>query len=301
MLDPQIAALFSAHAWEPPLPDAASLPQLRQWMSEAGRKLPAPAMATTDHDADGVPVRLYRPAVAGPLPLLLFLHGGGWIQGDLDTHDAACRLLAEAAGCAVMAVEYRLAPEFPFPAPLDDCATAYDWACANAQGLGLDSDRIAIGGESAGANLSAAVVLRLRGSSARPPLFQFLIHPACDLTLDHVAFNEVELNGLTRPFLDACVRFYAGDADIRDPLISPLHEPDLSGLPPAIVYTVEVDPLRTDGEAFAARLVQDGNEVLVQRLPALPHGFMFLPATIPSVRRAFDLLGTQVARYFARI
>lgn len=299
MLDPQIEAMFSAAPSPPPPPEASSLPMLRQWMREASKALPAPDLATTDHDASGVPVRLYQPAATERLPLLLFLHGGGWIQGDLDTHDAACRLLAEAAGCAVLAVGYRLAPEHPFPDPLDDCVTAYAWARANAQGLGLDGDRIAIGGESAGANLSAAAVLRLRQSGERAPLFQLLVHPACDLTLDHVAFDEVELPGFARPFLEACVQFYAGDADVRDPLISPLHEADLSGLPPTIVYTVEVDPLRTDGEAFALQLARAGNAVLIQRLASLPHGFMFLPATIPSVRHAFDLLGRQVARYFA--
>lgn len=301
MLDPQIAALFSADAWEPPLPEASSLPALRQWMRDAGATLPAPDLAATDHDASGVPVRLYRPAATEPLPLLVFLHGGGWIQGDLDTHDAACRWLAEAAGCAVLAVGYRLAPEHPFPAPLDDCVAAYGWVRANARDLGLDGDRIALGGESAGANLSAAVVLRLRRSGEPLPLFQLLVHPACDLTLDHVAFDEVALNGLSRPFLEACVRLYVGAADVRDPLVSPMHDADLAGLPPTLVYTVEVDPLRTDGEAFAMRLARAGNAVLVQRLPALPHGFMFLPVTIPSVRHAFDLLGRQVARYFARI
>lgn len=300
MLDPQIEAIFSAAAWEPPLPDVSSLPQLRHWMAEAGRALPAPALAATNHNASGVPVRLYQPNKAsGSMPLLIFLHGGGWIQGDLETHDAACRWLAEAAGCAVLAVDYRLAPEHPFPAGLEDGVVACRWAYANAHDLGLDVDRIALGGESAGANLAAAIILRLRSSGERLPLFQLLVHPVTDLTLDHVAFGDADPNGLARPFLEACVNLYTGDADIRNPLISPLHEADLSGLPPALVHTVEADPLRSDGEEYALRLARAGNEVLLQRLPSLPHGFMFLPATIPSVRRAFDLIGRQIARYFA--
>jgi len=299
MLDPEIDAMFAGASWDPPLPDLASLPTLRRWMTETGRMLPAPEMEVEDHLADGVPVRLYRPRsqAQAPLPLLVFLHGGGWIQGDLETHDAPSRILADASGCAILAVGYRLAPEHPFPAPLDDCMTAYAWACGEADRLGLDGARIAIGGESAGANLAAAATLMLRDTGGHPPAFQFLVHPATDLTLDHCAF-DAELKGMTRPFLEACIRPYVGDADIRDPRISPMWEPDLSALPSAIVYTVEVDPLRDDGEAYALRLAQAGNAVFVQRLPGLPHGFMFLPTTIASVRDAFDLLGGQVARYF---
>jgi len=300
MLDPEIEAMFAGASWDPPLPDLASLPTLRGWMAATGRTLPAPDMDVEDHDADGVPLRLYRPCdrTEQRLPLLVFLHGGGWIQGDLETHDAPCRILAEVSGCSVLAVGYRLAPEHPFPAALDDCMTAYAWACSEADRLGLDGTRIAIGGESAGANLAAAASLALRDDGGRRPDFQFLVHPATDLTLDHCTF-DAELKGMTRPFLEACIKPYVGDTDVRDPRISPMRAPDLSGLPPAIVFTVEVDPLRSDGEEYALRLAQAGNEVLLQRLPGLPHGFMFLPNTIVGVRDAFGLLGRQIARYFS--
>lgn len=302
MLDKEIAAMFAGASWDPPLPDAASLPTLRGWMVETGRMLPAPSIAAEDHMADGVPVRLYRPPAATdtPPPLLVFLHGGGWIQGDIETHDAPCRILAEVIGCAILAVGYRLAPEHPFPAPLDDCMTAFAWAQTEAARLGIDTGRIALGGESAGANLAAATTLAIRAKGGRQPLFQYLVHPATDLSLSHADFESIELKGMTRPFLEACVRPYVGDADIRDPLISPMYEPDLRDLPPAIVHTVEVDPLRDDGEHYALRLAQAGNEVLVQRLPGLPHGFMFLPTTIAYVRDTFGLLGGQIARYFRR-
>ena len=300
MLDPEIDAMFAGASWDPPLPDLASLPTLRGWMAATGRALPAPDMTVEEHDADGVPLRLYRPLSQAEdrLPLLLFLHGGGWIQGDLETHDAPCRILADVSGCAVLAVGYRLAPEHPFPAPLDDCMAAYAWASREADRLGLDGTRIAIGGESAGANLAAAAALLLRDGGGPQPVFQFLVHPATDLTLDHCTF-DAELKGMTRPFLEACISPYVGDSDILDPPISPMRAPDLSGLSPVLVYTVEVDPLRSDGETYALRLAQAGNEVLVQRLPGLPHGFMFLPNTIGSVRDAFALLGRQIARYFS--
>ncbi|WP_315760694.1 alpha/beta hydrolase [Sphingomonas sp. Y38-1Y] len=277
------------------------LPALRRSMAEQGRALPAPELEAADHDADGVPVRLYRPAgAAGQLPLLVFLHGGGWILGDLDTHDACCRWLSERAGCAVLAVGYRLAPEHRFPAGLDDVGTAWRWASARAAALGCDPARVAIGGESAGANLAAALTLRLREAGEAQPRFQLLVHPPTDLTLSQPSIDAVELPGLSRAFLAECVGAYLGDVSAEHPHVSPLHAADLSALAPAVVVTVELDPLRDDGEFYALALTRAGNEVSVQRLPALPHGFMFLPASEPRVAAAYDLLGARIALYFDR-
>src|SRR6188768_4273295 len=153
MLKSDIAALMGGPSEDPPF-SAEAIPAMRDNMAAIGKMLPGVEIETvTDRDADGVPVRLYRPRSAAPLPLLVFLHGGGWMFGDLDTHDAMCRQLAAAAGCAVLAAGYRLAPEHPFPAGLDDAATAFAWARREAEALGCDAARVALGGESAGANL----------------------------------------------------------------------------------------------------------------------------------------------------
>ena len=253
--------------------------------------------------AGDVPLRLYQPAGSvgdgrEPLPLLVFLHGGGWLLGNLDTHDAPCRSLCAEARCAVLAVEYRLAPEHPFPAALEDTMMAFRWAQANAAMLGCDPRRVAIGGESAGANLAAAMTLVLRDEGSTLPVFQLLVHPPTDLRMRQPSFEEVSLPGLSRSFLAECIGAYAGAASLDDARLSPLRARDLSGLPPTIVLTVENDPLRDDGEQYALALARAGNDVRVQRLPGLPHGFMFLPATLPEVAASFHLLGSRVARYF---
>jgi len=252
-----------------------------------------------DLEADGVPVRFYRPASDAPLSLLVFLHGGGWMLGDLDTHDAMHRHLAARAGCAVLAVGYRLAPEHPFPAGLDDCATAFAWARRQAEELGCDPARIALGGESAGSNLTAALTLRLRDGGGAQPLFQLLVHPATDLRFRLPSFETVKTPGMTREYLDGGAAMYAGGADLADPLISPLRAERHDGLAPAIVLTAEEDPLRDDGEYYAQALIAAGVETLACRLPGLPHGFMFLPIGVPAVSRSFDLIARLVRRYFA--
>ncbi|MEJ6011165.1 alpha/beta hydrolase [Novosphingobium aquae] len=298
MLDPDIAALMGEPA-EMPAMTAEILPMVRASMAMMGQALPGVEIETVrDFDANGVPVRLYRPESDAPLPLLVFLHGGGWMLGDLETHDAMHRHLAARAGCAVLAVGYRLAPEYPFPAGLDDAATALAWARREAAGLRCDPTRIALGGESAGSNLTAAMTLRLRDEGGEQPLFQLLVHPATDLRFCLPSFETVKVGGFSREYLDGGAAMYAGGADLADPLISPLRAERHDGLAPAIVLTAEEDPLRDDGEYYARALIAAGVETLACRLPGLPHGFMFLPATVPAVSRSFDLIARLVCRYF---
>lgn len=299
MLDPAIAAAVGNPGPMPPLTPEL-IPLIRAGMAAAGNALPGVDLASVqDFDADGVPVRLYRPEATGPLPLLVFLHGGGWMLGDLETHDAMLRHLASRAGCALLAVAYRLAPEYPFPAGLDDASAAFAWARRNAPALGFDPARIALGGESAGANFTAAITLKLRADHADQPLFQLLVHPVTDLALPLPSFADIELPGLSRDYLDACRAMYCGNTDFTDPLISPLYAARHDGLAPAIVLTAGEDPLRDDGEIYAAALAKAGIETLLSRLPGLPHGFLFLPITIPAVSSAYDLIARLVRRYFA--
>jgi acetyl esterase len=299
MLDPDIAALMGEPA-ELPAMTAEMLPMVRANMAMMGQALPGVEIEMVrDFDANGVPVRLYRPGSEVPLPLLVFLHGGGWMLGDLETHDAMHRHLAVRAGCAVLAVRYRLAPEHPFPAGLDDAATAFAWARGDAAEMRCDPARIALGGESAGANLTAAMTLRLRDEGGEQPLFQLLIHPATDLHFRLPSFDKIKVGGFSREYLDGGAAMYAGGADLADPLISPLRAAHHDGLAPAIVLTAEEDPLRDDGEYYAQALIAAGVETLACRLPGLPHGFMFLPVNLPAVSRSFDLIAQLVRRYFA--
>jgi acetyl esterase len=298
MLDPEIAALMGESAAMPAL-TAEIIPLLRAGMAAAGAALPSAELTEVrDCDADGVPVRLYRPTSDAPLPLLVFLHGGGWLFGDLDTHDAMHRILAKRSGCAVLAVGYRLAPEYPFPSGLEDCATAFAWARREAGALGCDAARVALGGESAGANFTASLTLRLRDAGKTQPLFQLLIHPVTDLGFNFPSMDEVKVPGLSRDYLEGARALYAGATDHLDPAISPLRAQRHDGLAQAIVLTAGEDPLRDDGEAYAATLSRAGVEVLLSRLAGLPHGFLFLPATIPAVSASFDLIARLVSRYF---
>jgi len=226
-------------------------------------------------EAGPIGARLYRPhGLAEPAPLLVFFHGGGWVQGDLDTHDNVCRFLALHAATAVLAVDYRLAPEHPFPAGVNDSLTAYRHAVDHADELGVDPARIAVGGDSAGGNL-ATVVARMAAGDERPPVFQLLIYPGTD-AVEVAASRRLFAEGfmLTEEriqwFLD---RYLPDHADRSDPRASPLYEPEPHLLPPTYLATAGFDPLRDEGERFAARLAEAGVPVVVRRFPDLYHGF----------------------------
>lgn len=299
LLDPDIAAALGEPAPLPPLTPEI-IPIIRAGMASGAANLTAPQIAqVSDFDADGVPVRLYLPATDARLPLLVFLHGGGWMLGDLETHDAMCRHIAARAGCAVLAAGYRLAPEHPFPAGLDDAYKVLAWARREADILGYDPARIALGGESAGANLTASITLRLRASGAPQPLFQLLVHPVTDMSFTLPSIDEVKAAGITREYMEDCRALYLGGAAWNDPLVSPLHADSLADLAPAIVLTASEDPVRDDGEYYARALVAAGVETLAVRLQGLPHGFMFLPIEIPAVSTAFDTIARLVRRAFA--
>jgi acetyl esterase len=298
MLDADIANHIGPPTALPALtPDI--LPMIRAGMAEIGRSLPGIALPRVeDFDAEGVPVRLYASKSAENLPLLVFLHGGGWMLGDLETHDAMLRHIAFHGECAVLGVGYRLAPEHPFPAGLDDCLTAYHWAHRMAATLGIDPYKVALGGESAGANLTAAITLKLRDEQKPQPLFQLLIHPVTTFSFEYPSLNEIESAGISADYMISCRNMYLGDTDPAEPLASPMMAADHAGLAPAIILTASEDPLRDDGEFYARALNQSGVETLVQRLDGLPHGFLFLPTSIPAVLQANELVGKLVRRYF---
>ena len=241
--------------------------------------------------AGTIPARLYvppAPAPAEPLPLLVYYHGGGWVIGDLETHDAPCRFIAANAGMQVLAVDYRLAPEHPFPAASEDAFAAYAWATDCPDGLTMAADRVAVGGDSAGANLAAAVCLQARDATAPPPGMQLLIYPVTECSRELPSrrlFREGFL--LTRRDMDYFEdRYLPPGTDRSDPRVSVLQADDLGGLPPAYVATAGFDPLRDEGEAYAERLQQAGVQVALRRHPGLVHTFANLTAICPSARQA---------------
>jgi acetyl esterase len=274
-LHPQTRAVldFMATLGNPKLEDSA--PQDARAMMRAAAAPGEDVHEVRDIDAGGVPARLYHPSpeVTG---LLVFLHGGGWVIGDLETHDATCRTLANRSGHAVLAVDYRLAPEHRFPAAVDDAVAATGWACANAAGLRIDPARIAIGGDSAGGNLAAVVATM----GVAPLKFQLLVYPVTDVrgtTESYVANGEGYLltQGSMRWFRD----HYADEADWADPRVSPMLNSDdaLRTAPPGLVITAEFDPLRDEGEAYASRLNGLGVPITSVRFGGQIHAFFSMP------------------------
>jgi len=234
-----------------------------------------------------ITVRVYKPAGMGPHPVLVFYHGGGWVIGDLYTHDGICRSIVNAAGCAVASVDYRLAPEFKYPVPVEDSYAGLLWVVANATRLGLDSARIAVGGDSAGGNLATVVALRARDAGGPPIAFQLLIYPWVDFTDDSPSMREFAADHfLTAEAMAWFADYYLPPSiDRRQPWVSPMHA-KLDGLPPAFVLTAECDPLRDQGEAFARRLQAAGVQTSVKRYDGMFHPFFSLAGIIDGAKTA---------------
>ncbi len=238
-----------------------------------------------------LPARLYRPAGnPGPLKLMLFFHGGGWIRGSVALYDTPCRHLCRRSGFAVLSVGYRLAPEHPFPAALDDACAAVLWTIRQARTLGFPDGLRAVVGESAGANLAAAAMLRLRDGGAPRPDLQVLISPVLDPTLSGRSFHDFATGYLlTAPVVDYVWRQYLGPAgDRRHPHAAPLFADDLSELPDLIVVNADHDPVRDDGERYAARVLAAGGRARIARVPGLVHGALHMTGLGPAAFRLFD-------------
>jgi acetyl esterase len=237
-----------------------------------------------------LPGRLYVPTdAATPGPLLVFFHGGGFMYGDLDSHDAPCRFLAERSGVRVLSVDYRLGPEHRFPACHDDADAAYRWVVEHAADLGADPTRLAVGGDSAGANLAANAALTAARENL-PLAYQLLVYPVTDATHDsRSAGLFAEGFYLTQAFMDlANASYLTSETDLRDPRISPIHADLPTGLAPAYVATAGFDPLRDEGEAYAARLRAAGVPAAVSRHPGMVHGFFRWRAVTPTADAAMQ-------------
>lgn len=257
------------------------------YMSLAGT---GPDMASVeDRELDGVPVRVYRPhgIAATDAPVLVWIHGGGWMIGSIDTDDRRVRTMAEKAGVVVVSVGYRLAPEHPFPAAFDDCFAVVSAVSAKADELGVDANRLAVGGDSAGGNLSAAIALWARDRGGPSIAFQLLIYPATDgLEVDYPSRDE-NANGyfLTKDSMQYFWAKYVTEHDRvasrTDMRVAPMAATSLAGLPPAFVLTAEFDPLRDEGAAYAARLAADGVPTTHANFDGCIHGFFGMEALFP--------------------
>jgi len=266
--------------------------------------LPEEVGLVSDLQAPGpagpVGLRLYTPAgerPRSPRPVVLFAHGGGWIEGSLTSHDGLCRALCNGTRALVVAVNYRLAPEHPFPAGLQDCMAAHDWLIGAALEMGGDPQRMAVVGESAGANLMAVVCRLARDRGHARACLQVLAYPALDPAMASGSYRELaEDYGLTHGAMERCWRLYLGDHDPEDPDAAPLNGCELSGLPPALVLTCEYDPLREEGEAYGERLRSAGVSVRTVRWPGMAHGFLRWRGAVDAATPALDDVCRELRR-----
>lgn len=246
------------------------------------RRIPGPA--------GDIPVRIYRPDSAAALPILTYFHGGGWVVGDLDSHDNVCRALARRTPCVVVSVDYRLAPEHKYPAATDDCYAATCWTAAHAAELGGDPTRLSIGGDSAGGNLAAVVALMARDRGGPALRHQLLVYPVTDARCDSKSFVENRTGYfLTEVMMKWFWNLYLPTpADGEHMLASPLRAASVDGLPCALVITAEFDPLRDEGEAYGARLQAAGIATTVTRYNGVVHGFFGMTTIFNQAGPALD-------------
>jgi acetyl esterase len=274
-------------------------------------------MREVDGPEGKIPVRVYTPFGSGtkpvggsaapavgeaePRPGLLFFHGGGFVVCDLDSHDSTCRELATGADCVVVSVDYRLAPEAKFPAAPEDCYAATEWVAKNAPSLGIDADRIAVAGDSAGGNLAAVVALMCRDRKGPRLIHQLLIYPVTDNRFDTASYKD---NGVGYFLTEQMMRWFwhhyldsEGDGD--NAMASPLRAPDLSLLPSATVLTAQYDPLRDEGRAYAERLAEAGVATTQTNYPGVFHGFFGMSEQIPRARQAIEQVCAELRKAFA--
>ena len=244
-------------------------------------------------------LRVYRPASQRPLPALLYFFGGGWVLGSIDTADGVSRALANASGALVVVPGYRLAPEHPFPAAVDDCYAALCWVAGHSAEIGADPSRLAVGGDSAGGNLAAAATLLARADGLALA-GQLLVYPNTDQLADDERDDDADDPFLFNRRSVAWYRqhYLRGPGDAASPLASPLRAESLTGLPPALVITAEYDPLRDQGEAYARRLADDGVPVDLSRYPGMAHGFFTMAGTLDASRAAIAQAAAHLMKCF---
>jgi acetyl esterase len=308
-LDPQAKGLLDQmEAMGAPPMHTLSVPDARQMMEGFIPLAGEPAVVANVEDrqipgpAGEITVRVYTPEGAGPFPALVFYHGGGWVIGNIEVYDPTCRAIANNAGCVVVSVEYRLAPENKFPAAPEDCYAATKWVAENAASLNIDPERIAIGGDSAGGNLTAVVAQMARDQGGPNLVFQLLVYPVADHHSAGMSSYEENADGylLTRDSMIWFWEHYLDNPDDKShPLASPLQAKDFSNLPPALVITAEFDPLRDEGEAYAAKLKEAGVPVTLTRYNGMIHGFFMMMGVLDQAKKAHEEAAAALRSAFA--
>jgi acetyl esterase/lipase len=302
-IDPMLLAVLEAFPMQ--FDDLGSMTaQEVRTLFEQGNPPPGEDVASVEDlevpGPDGpLPVRVYRPdGAAVPAPVVVFFHGGGWVLGSIATHDATCRGLANRTGAVYVSVDYRLAPEHPYPAAPEDCYAATCWVADHAADLGVDPGRLAVAGDSAGGNLAAVVCQMARDRSGPAIAFQLLIYPVTDLDFDRWPSMEENADGplLTREGMDWFARHYVGTLPFTgDPYAAPIRAADLSGLPPAYVATAGHDPLRDEGAGYAEALAAAGVTVGYDNFATMIHGFVGFADVVPAAGEARDRIAAALA------
>ncbi len=311
ILDPQMKIILDEfNAAGPMFLRAETAEQARAKMRALVEAHPTPAPAiyrVEDRHIEGangqIAARVYTPEGSPPMGVLVYFHGGGWVLGDLESHDPVCRALANGAGCVVVSIDYRLAPEHVFPAGAEDCYAATKWVAENAAALGADASRMAVGGDSAGGNLAAVVSMMARDRGGPKLNFQLLLYPVTDCALDTPSHKEFAADGyvLSRADMEWFWKNYLDPGvEKNNPYACPLRAKNLKGLPPALVLTASHDPLRDEGERFAERLIAAGINVTCTRYEGVTHAFVSFADALDKgkegLRQAADALKAAFAR-----
>ena len=297
-----IETLTAVEARKQPTPADA----VKALLEEQGKGAPEPTAKVEDIKIDlttgDVKARVYQPEGTGPFPVILYIHGGGWVIADLDTYDATPRALAKATGALVISTHYRQAPEHPFPAAHEDCFGAYQWTLKNASRWNGDGKRTAVVGESAGGNMAASICLMAMEKGVQAPVHQVLIYPVADTTMDTPSYLE---NATAKPLNAAMMRWFAANAfakkeDASDPRVALLSVKSFRGLPPATIITAQIDPLRSEGEALAQRLNADGVKVAYRNYDGVTHEFFGMGAVVAQAKAAQTFAAAQLHGAFAQ-
>lgn len=307
-LDPQMKMILdkAAAANNPPFHKLTPVDARQFIRSRPPMGTPEPVAHVEDRRIPGpagdVPIRIYRPESSAPLPAVVYFHGGGWVVGDIEMTDAGCRILTNLAQCVTVSVDYRLAPEHRFPAAPEDCYAATRWIAENAGAISADPARLAVSGTSAGASLATAVAMMARDRGGPRLCYQVLWYPATDATMDtpsHRNFATGNYYFLSRADMEWFWNYYlSSERDKTNPYCCPAAAKDMSGLPPALVITAEYDPLRDEGEEYAARLKRAGVPTRCSRYEGVTHGFVGMAPILAKGRQAIEEAATALREAF---
>ena len=304
-LDPQLTAILEESGAQglPPYTDLSPEAARKQMLELAPPVEPTLSVNKTEDrripgPGDVIPIRLYYPDSDPPFPVLVYFHGGGWVIGSIETHDALCHAISKTSDCLVVSVDYRLAPEHPYPAAPEDCYATTCWVAENAGTIQADASRIAVGGDSAGGNLATVVAMMARDRQGPDIRSQVLIYPITDDDLNTPSYlQNAEGYVLTRDLMIWFWNYYlAAEKRLGHPYATPLRADNLKNLPDALVLTAEYDPLRDEGEAYAKRLKEAGVDVALRRYDGMIHGFIKYAARLDKAKEALEAVAAFLKR-----